>query len=390
MSEIGFFWLLLPVAAAAGWLLARQGQRRQQGAQTETLRSNYFRGLNYLLNEQPDKAIEVFLQIAARDQETVETQLALGNLFRRRGEVDRAIRLHQGLIARPNLDSDQKIQAMLALGEDYMRAGLLDRAENLFSDLVGVGGSAPTALTHLVSIYQQERDWHKAIEHARRLESLSGESQSTQIAHFYCELAEQALARHDPEATERHLDLAFASQPNAVRALMLKGRMAFGQGESNKAVRAFEQAIDQDIDCVPEVLPSILACCEKLGDAARAETFLRGVSERYRGVLPLIELARLREAKDGPAAAAAFLETELQQRPSIRGLCHLIEIKARVVNDDERNRLSSLADLTRRLIEDHPVYRCTRCGFSARAHHWQCPGCRSWSTMRPIHGIAVD
>jgi len=159
MSEIGAFWLLLPVAAGLSWYFARRGSERVSGQQVDRLRANYFRGLNYLLNEQPDKAIEVFLQIAEVDSDTVETHLALGNLFRRRGEVDRAIRVHQNLIARPTLAPEQKTAALLELGEDYMRAGLLDRAETLFSDLVGIDVRAASALRHLISIYQQERDW---------------------------------------------------------------------------------------------------------------------------------------------------------------------------------------------------------------------------------------
>ena len=184
IPEVGLFWLLLPLAAGASWWAARRGIARVSGAQVDRLRSTYFRGLNYLLNEQPDKAIEVFLQIAEVDSNTIETHLALGNLFRRRGEVDRAIRVHQNLVARPTLNAEQKTSALLELGEDYMRAGLLDRAETLFTDLVGIDARAPSALRHLISIYQQERDWHKAIDHARRLEQATGESQGRMIAQY--------------------------------------------------------------------------------------------------------------------------------------------------------------------------------------------------------------
>ena len=169
MSELALLFLLLPVAALSGWVLGRRGSERTSGARVSELSTSYFRGLNYLLNEQQDKAIEVFLKLAEINRDTVETHLALGNLFRRRGEVDRAIRVHQHLIARPNLSEDEKTVALLELGEDYMRAGLLDRAETLFSDLVAMNAQAPSALKHLIAIYQHERDWDKAIDHARRL-----------------------------------------------------------------------------------------------------------------------------------------------------------------------------------------------------------------------------
>jgi tetratricopeptide (TPR) repeat protein len=159
--------MLLPVAALSGWIIGRRNSERSRRAGVSELSSSYFRGLNYLLNEQPDKAIEVFLKLAEFNRDTVETHLALGNLFRRRGEVDRAIRVHQHLIARPNLSDQEKTIALLELGEDYMRAGLLDRAETLFTDLIAMDAQVPSALKHLISIYQHEKDWNKAIDHAR-------------------------------------------------------------------------------------------------------------------------------------------------------------------------------------------------------------------------------
>jgi lipopolysaccharide biosynthesis regulator YciM len=390
VGEVGLFWLLLPLAAGLSWVVARRGTERRRGAQVDRLRSTYFRGLNYLLNEQPDKAIEIFLQIAEVDRETVETQLALGNLFRRRGEVDRAIRVHQALVARPTLSDEQKTQALLELGEDYMRAGLLDRAENLFADLVGVDSGAPRALAHLVAIYQQERDWHKAIEHARRLEQVAGETRAREIAHFHCELAEQALARGDAGEARRHLDEAFATEPGSVRALILSARIALAGGDRASAVRAFEQVLERDIEFVPEILKPLLDCYDALGQQSRAETTLRTLIDRYPGISPVLELARIVERRTGPDEAADFLAEQLRRRPSVRGLAALIEIEDRRTRDGRGATLGRLAELARRMVEGHAVYRCTRCGFGARSHHWQCPGCKSWGSVRPIHGATGD
>jgi lipopolysaccharide biosynthesis regulator YciM len=389
-TEIGLFWLLLPLAALVSWTLARQGMERRRGAQVDRLRSTYFRGLNYLLNEQQDKAIEVFLQIAEVDSDTVETQLALGNLFRRRGEVDRAIRVHQALVSRPKLPAEQKTQALLELGEDYMRAGLLDRAETLFADLVGVGAGAPRALAHLVAIYQQERDWHKAIEHARRLEQVSGESRAREIAHFHCELAEQALARKDVMEARRQIDEAFATEPGSVRALILLARIALAAGDHMAAARAYEQVVERDIEFVPEVLNTLLACYATLGEHHRAEAMLRSLIERYPGISPVLALARLIETRESADVAARFLAEQLRRRPSVRGLGALIELESRRGDGRDASTLSLLGELTRQLAEGHPVYRCTRCGFGARSHHWQCPGCKSWGSVRPIHGATGD
>jgi lipopolysaccharide biosynthesis regulator YciM len=389
-GELGLFWLLLPAAAAVSWYVARRGSERVSGAQVDRLRANYFRGLNYLLNEQADKAIEVFLQIAEVDSDTVETHLALGNLFRRRGEVDRAIRVHQNLIARPTLSAEQKTSALLELGEDYMRAGLLDRAETLFTDLVGIDARAPSALRHLISIYQQERDWHKAIDHARRLESAIGESQGRLIAQYYCELAEYARSRRDVEAARRHLGEAFACEANCVRGLIIAGRMALDASDLEGAVRAFERVVDQDIDFVPEILGPVLSCYERLNEIERAKQFLRGLSERYEGISPVLALARIVEREEGERAAAEFLTDQLRARPSVRGLTALLELGLQSAQAGAREQLLILSELTRKLLEGKAAYRCTRCGFGARAHHWQCPSCKSWGTVKPIHGVAGD
>jgi len=390
VSEVGLFWLLLPVAAAVSWYLARRGSESRSGAQVHRLRTNYFRGLNYLLNEQPDKAIEVFLQIAEVDSDTVETHLALGNLFRRRGEVDRAIRVHQNLISRPALSAEQKTAALLELGEDYMRAGLLDRAETLFSDLVNIDARAPSALKHLISIYQQERDWHKAIDHARRLEHATGESQGRVIAQYYCELTEQARGRHDAESAGRYLAEAFGSEANSVRGRLIEGQMAIDAVEYEGALRAFERVVEHDMEFVPEILKPALRCYEKLSASGRAREFLRQLSERYAGISPVLALAKLIEREDGDEAAVAYLTEQLRVKPSVRGLMALIDLNLKSASDGGRENLLILKELTRKLVEGKAVYRCTRCGFGARAHHWQCPGCKSWGSVKPIHGVAGD
>jgi lipopolysaccharide biosynthesis regulator YciM len=389
-SEVGLFWLLLPVAAAVSWYLARRGSEKSSGAQVHRLRTNYFRGLNYLLNEQPDKAIEVFLQIAEVDSDTVETHLALGNLFRRRGEVDRAIRVHQNLISRSTLSAEQKTAALLELGEDYMRAGLLDRAETLFSDLVNIDARAPSALKHLISIYQQERDWHKAIDHARRLEQATGESQGRIIAQYYCELTEHARGRHDLEASRRYLAEAFACEANCVRGRIIEGHMALDADEPEPALRAFGRVVEQDMEFVPEILQPALRCFEKQRAMPRAREFLRQLSERYAGISPVLALARLIEREDGDDAAASYLTEQLRVKPSVRGLMALIDLNLKSATGGARENLLILKELTRKLVEGKAVYRCHRCGFGARAHHWQCPGCKSWGSVKPIHGVAGD
>ncbi|HET6433168.1 lipopolysaccharide assembly protein LapB [Dyella sp.] len=390
MSMIYALALLVPTAFATGWWTARRAGVRRSGAKVSELSSDYFRGLNYLLNEEQDKAIEVFLKLAEYNRDTVETHLALGNLFRRRGEVDRAIRLHQHLVSREGLSDAMKTVALLELGEDYMRAGLLDRAETLFCDLVAMDAHAPSALRHLISIYQHERDWHKAIEHARRLEAMTGEDEAPMVAQFYCELAERARQHGARAEAAGYLEQAFACQPACVRAFMLTGRLHAENGEHERAIEAYEAAVAADVAFVPEILPPLLnsyACAQQMD---RAEAFLQDILARYHGISPVLALTRLHEQRDGEKVAVEFLTAQLRQRPSVRGLMALIDATMDKIQGEARDNFLILRDLTKKLLEGQAMYRCSRCGFGAKAHHWQCPSCKSWSTIRPIHGVANE
>ncbi len=390
MSEIHLLFLLLPVAAFSGWYVARRGSERTSGARVSELSSNYFRGLNYLLNEEQDKAIEVFLKLAEYNRDTVETHLALGNLFRRRGEVDRAIRVHQNLIARPTLSDEEKTVALLELGEDYMRAGLLDRAETLFTDLVAMNALAPSALTHLVSIYQHERDWEQAIDHATKLEAATGESQGAIIAQFQCELAEQARGRGAIEDARLCLDAALAAEEDCIRASMILGHIEASEGHFDAAIAAYEHVAEREVDYVPEILSPLLDCYAKAQAMQRAEEFLLHITERHQGVSPVLALARLYARTQGEKVAIEFLTRQLRQRPSVRALMALIEANLHFAKDDARESLLIQRDLTRKLLEGQAMYRCSRCGFGAKAHHWQCPSCKNWSTVRPIHSVVGE
>ena len=241
VTEWFWFFLFVPLAALAGWVIGRRGGQRHGDSQVSRLSSTYFRGLNYLLNEQPDKAIELFLHIAELDKETFETQVALGHLFRRRGEVDRAIRLHQGLVNRHDLSDAQRVQALLALGEDYMKSGLLDRAETVFTELAQLDQRAPQALKHLIGIYQAERDWEKAIDNATRFEDVTGEPMGKLIGQFECELAERFRGAGKLEEARAAIARAYQADAMSVRAGIIEGRLETDAGNPEAAVRAFER-----------------------------------------------------------------------------------------------------------------------------------------------------
>ncbi|KAB7623655.1 lipopolysaccharide assembly protein LapB [Alkalilimnicola sp. S0819] len=377
-------WLLLPVAAASGWYAGRRSLRRE--AEGGGVSNAYFQGLNFLLNEEPDRAIEVFIRLAEVDSDTVETHLALGNLFRRRGEVDRAIRIHQNLIARPTLSPRQRAYALLELGEDYMRAGLLDRAETLFAEVEKQGEHRQAAQRSLLQIYQQMKEWERAVNTALRLESSSGEGMRPVIAQFYCEQAEQAIARGEVSAARTALKRALAHDPGCVRASILQGDMARTQGHPKAALKAYQQAAKQDPEYLPELLEPMRSCYQALGQPRAMAEFLEpvlGEGDSVSAVLCMTDL--IREHK-GERAALSFLAEQLRRRPSVRGLNRLIELNIHQGDQERRQDLLVLRELFHELLSKRPRYECRNCGFTSKSLYWHCPSCKSWSTVKPIRG----
>jgi len=381
--------LLLPVAAFSGWWIAKRNMSATAKVHTD-LSSHYFEGLNYLLNEQPDKAIEVFIKMLEVDSETVETHLALGNLFRRRGEVDRAIRIHQNLIARPTLDGQQRTHALYELSEDYMYAGLLDRAEALFSELVDIGDYKQQALQRLIEIYQQEKDWDKAIETMRKLEGTSGERKSGVIAHYYCELAEHARQNKDMDLARKMIKKAFSSDRKCVRASILLGDIETGLGNYKQAIRAYKQVEDQNPEYISEVIKSLCVCYEHTGNLKELADYLRKILENHGGITPMLALAQLIKEQDGENEAIAFIIEQLRQRPSVRGLDQLIELNLVRAEGTARENLLILNDLMKKVMEGRPVYKCNTCGFTGKVMHWYCPSCKNWNTVKPVQGVVGE
>lgn len=388
LNQWFWFFIVVPLAALCGWVIGRRSGQRHEVSHVSYLSSTYFRGLNYLLNEQPDKAIELFLHIAELDKETFETQVALGHLFRRRGEVDRAIRIHQGLIHRQDLNDGQRVQALLALGEDYMKSGLLDRAESVFTDLAKIDQRAPQALRHLISIYQAERDWEKAIENAARYEEVTGEQMGKQIAHFECELAERYLASCQHELARNAIKRAYHADVTSVRAGIIEGRIEVDVGHADLAVKAWERAARHDPDYLPEMIPSLLKAYQSIGDSVGANHFLREMTEYYRGIAPVLALTQLLVEQENVSAGRQYLSQKLKDRPSVRGELALIELTL-AAKADPLATLLDLQQITDQLLIRNPSYRCTHCGFGAKTHHWLCPSCKEWGTVKPLLNFAV-
>lgn len=379
-------WLLLPVAALSGWVAARRNQYRPRGSAAQ-VPPEYFRGLNYLLNEQPDKAIEEFVRMVEVDEETVETHLALGSLFRRRGEVDRAIRIHQNLIARTSLTREQRQLAMLELAMDYMRSGLLDRAEGLFRELVDAGFHVRQSLEQLLDIYQQERDWPNAIATAVRMQGAGTPGLDPVLAHFHCELAEAALRTGDVATARNCLRDALQRDSRCVRASLIEAGIEERENNPRAAIQAYSRVEKQDADYLPEVIVPLQRCHGALGEPGEFQNMLAEMVARRRGVKAQLLHAELLAARGGDAAAMDFLATELRGSPSVPGISRLLDLIIRATGDANAAGLAAVRDAIARLEQGQPVYRCFHCGFAARLLHWQCPSCKHWNTVKPVHGV---
>jgi len=382
-------WLLLPLAAASGWFAARRSLTKASERCRSERDPAYFRGLNYLLNEQPDKAIDVFVQLLEVDSETAETHLALGSLFRRRGEVERAIRIHQNLVARPTLSREERAHALLELGQDYMRAGLFDRAESLFAELRETGLFPEQALQNLRIIYQQEKDWDRCLEVAEALEAVTGERLGLERAHYYCELAEQARAAHDTARVEALLKRAEVASHELVRVTWLQADLAMERGDLGQAIRLFRGVADQDPELFGEVLPQLTACYERLGQRAKLVEFLEGLLARRPDTAVLLARADMVQEQDGDAAALHYLAGHLGPRPSLAGLLRMIRLAENSPQATAAELLPVLRGVAERLVERRHPYQCAKCGFAAKTLHWQCPGCRSWSSIKPVRDLDV-
>jgi lipopolysaccharide biosynthesis regulator YciM len=384
---IEILWLLLPVAAASGWWAGRHRDASRAGSTARN--AEYFKGLNYLIDDKSDQAIEVFTRMADVDRDTAEIHLALGNLFRRRGEVDRAIHVHGSLIARTNLTADQRYRAMLELGEDYLRAGLFDRAEALLRDLVDQPAHTEIALSRLIYILQQEKDWRQAITYCDRLEHIGGESRRQQTAHFCCELAEEAIRRQQETEARAWLNDALARDPNCTRASLLLGRLAMRAGNHQAAIVAFQEIERQDRGYLSEVIGPLGQCYGALGRPDEWVAYLREIQERDHGGRITDALAEWLLRQEGEDTALQFLERELRDYPTLLGLRRLVEIKLGRGEGAKHADLQAVHCISTQMLNSAARYRCDHCGFVAKSLHWCCPSCQQWNTSKPLPDLVM-
>ncbi|WP_213293886.1 lipopolysaccharide assembly protein LapB [Paraburkholderia sacchari] len=380
--DLDFWWLLvIPVAFALGWMASRYDLKALL-SESANLPRSYFRGLNFLLNEQPDKAIDAFIEVAKLDPETVELHFALGNLFRRRGETDRAIRVHQNLLSRSDLPVNERDHALYELGQDFLKAGMLDRAEETFSMLES-GDYAQGAQRALLTIYEIEKDWNRSIETARLLETMGAAPLGLEIAQFHCELSQEALQRKNPDEARRQLVLALKANEQSVRATILGGDVDAASGDWQAALAQWQRVEAQNPAYLPLVAEKIMKGYEALGRAQEGAHLLTEWVDRYSSN-DLLDVAYKYVAElSGTDAAHALARTQMQKSPNLAGMTRLLEAQQANAEEPRRGELELMSKLIQQRTKNLPRYTCQNCGFRARLFYWQCPGCSGWETYAP-------
>lgn len=383
----GLFWLLLPIAAASGWWLARHASHQPDREHTDP--SNYVKGLNYLLDDQTDQALEVLTRLTDAHRETIDSQLILGNLLRRRGETDRAIYVHHSLLNRANLNDAQRQRALLELGEDYTAAGLLDRAEELFQRLLDLPVQQDyqrveyqaLALHKLIRVYEQGKEWPQALAHCDRLEQTTGQIRRTEAAQYCCELAQQAYRHQQLDTAMQHLNRAVQRNTACTRAYLLQAQVAIDQSADHTALTYLYAVEHHNPLRLYEALDALTACHERTATPQVFIDWLYGAYERYGFSWLAVHLARYLAAQQDTATALDFITQVLDTQPSFVVLRTWLELREPPVNDDITPRLLRVSQ---QLLDATACYQCNQCGFTSKVLHWQCPSCTRWETLYPL------
>ncbi|WFM72894.1 lipopolysaccharide assembly protein LapB [Halomonas sp. CKK8] len=383
---------LLVVAVAIGWWL---GRRERQGtgrsAQPPALSRDYFVGLNYLLNDQQDRAIETFIGALEVNSDTIETHLALGNLFRTRGEADRALKIHQNLLARPTLTAGQSDRVQLELSRDFLALGLLDRAERLLQGLVRDSQDdelRDTARRLLADLLEREGEWQAALDVALPRLVRQHDDIRRAAAHWLCELAEQERHSASPVLARRHLRQALSTDPHCVRANLLLAAMEHDTGQYKASIRLLKRIPDQDRTFTPTILEPLARAYRLLDDEEGLIRCLQELLEQAPSASVIIRLAEtLRHHHGDDREALALVTEQLDNAPSLGAMDYLLTLYRHNASGGEDERLALLQRHTHTLDQALPRHRCRRCGFSGERLHWQCPRCRNWGTTKPITGI---
>ena len=385
-TESTFFLAgLFVIAAATGWAFSRYLSVKESDPPPKAINADYLRGLNLVLNRQTDEALELFVRMAKVDDDTLETHFALGHLFRRRGEIDRAIRIHQNVLARPGLNETQQDQARFSLAQDYLGAGLFDRAEALFDQLRRSSSLGEAVLQNLVDIYEREQEWGKAIEAHRELEILTGEKY-TEIAHYHCELSEMARLDGDLGLARNHLKGSVRTVSGAFRGVLIKATIAQEEGGYSEALRLYEQVLEADSRLMVEILPQLFDCYHQAEREEEFERYLQSLIIQDSSIANVIAYAAilvdLKKSKVIKTCVENFILGDSMLSSFID-----VEYFSSLSNSAREKAIERITSGLRNLALSRPRYNCNKCGYRSEKILWHCPSCKSWESIRPAQGF---
>jgi lipopolysaccharide biosynthesis regulator YciM len=381
-------FLLLPVAAAYGWVMGRNSLRSAQRKQSSIIANHYYKGLNFLLSDEADKAVDTFMKMISVNNDTVETHIAMGNFFRHRGELDRAIRVHQNLISRDEISKKQEALALVELGTDYLLAGFLERAEGAFLQLLEDERHFGIAQQKLFNIYQVTKEWHKAIELATRsLKITPNDTVMYQLlSHFYCEQALELMQENDLDAAEQTLKKAIMVEGKEIRAWLEMGKLCIKKEAYDQAMDYLAEIPKREIDWLSEAIPLLEICAEKIDAWDKLENILEPYWQKCAS--SYIAKVKILARKGNTDLAIETLNKQLDNHPTMRGFESLLSLYQKVLPDNRAQQsLEQMQTLIVKQIKQRPKYRCHSCGFSGRQLYWLCPSCKKWSVIKPIKGL---
>jgi lipopolysaccharide biosynthesis regulator YciM len=385
---IELLFLLLPVAMAYGWFMGRNSIKQNQQTAKQDLSIKYSTGLNYLLSNQQDKAIDSLLDALKVEDDSVEAHFAMANLFRKRGELDRALKVHEHLVRLNNLPTKDKQQAVFELGKDFLSAGLYDRAETMFTKLLKSKNYGLKSLNYLLKIFQSTKDWQQGVEHKKLIIKFNDKRLLHTLANFYCELATSAFEKDDFIGVLELLEQALILDPNSCRANWLMAKIYENHQQCELAAKCYQDIYHQDNEFFPDVIEPMLACYKRLDALDEFYRFIKKVYDETASSGALISYLSYVEQKHGKKKAIEFILSALKRRPTIRGFEHFVNMQVTTSATDVNN--TSL-DLIKELISEYLKvkhrYSCRNCGFNSQIHYWSCPSCHEWEQLKPVRGL---
>jgi lipopolysaccharide biosynthesis regulator YciM len=384
-------YALIVGAIGIGWLLGR-GDRTKT---SEIVGPKYYQGLNYLLNEEPDRALTTFIENLEVTDDTLETHLALGGLLRRRGELDKAVVVHENILVHAKLSKDDMQRVQLELARDYLLAGLLDRAEELCVQLSlepetgKLYSVRRESLKITLEIYELEKEWSQAIEVAKLL-AVGGATDQYEkaISHYYCEIAEELFNRNELSSARESVREAIGHDVNNPRASLVRSRIDVEEGHYAQAIAVLTRIFDQNPVYLPESLET-LGEAYRLGQRPQKELreYLISCLDLTPSISIVLMLAKSIRDELGDDAVAKFIASHLKENPTVRGLAQLIDLHIDKTEGVAKENLTILRSFADALVADKPTSRCNGCGFEGKRMRWHCPVCKDWATIEPIFGL---